>query len=135
MNPALIADPYVVLFGALLVLFGASVVLAFLLARHGDLAWPLAAVFGTSAVLWLGLLTLDLSRLAAADLRPSAIDARWVLFPAAIILFGSGTVVLWTYGEHAAGAHAWEYRFAVRLIVLCSVLALFGVLIQPLFAA
>lgn len=128
------SDPSVFLFGALLLLFGVGGVLAALLKRHGDLAWPLAALFGTSACVWLGLLAFDLAHLYAADIRPASIDARWILFPASILLLTSGTVVLGVYGEHAGGTHAWEYRTAVRLILLTTAAAFVGVLLQPLFA-
>ena len=130
----LFADPYTVFTAALLTLFGISGVLVLLLKRQPLLAWPLSAAFGVSAALWIGLWLLDTSRLYAIDIRPDQIAARWVVFPAAIILLLTGSIVTGVYGEHTGSAHAWEYRMATRLIVLASLCLLVGFILQPLFS-
>ena len=127
------ANPYAVLFGIMMLLFGVAVCLAAALKRFPLLSWPLTGVLGTLAFLFLGLLALDLTRVYAVDLRPAAIDARWVLYPAAVLLLGTGTLVLGVYGDHAGAEHAWEYRQAVRVCVALAFVAFVGIALQPLF--
>jgi len=128
-----IADPYLALYGVMLVLFGGGAVMAIALKRIALLAWPLAAVFGTLGFLFVGLAILDLTRVYAVDLRPTSVDYRWVLYLGAMILLDAGTLMLWVYGEHAAKDHAWEYRVASNIALLLAFAVLVGIMVRPLF--
>lgn len=127
-------DPYLVLYAAMLLLFGAAFVMTVLLKRHALLGWPLTGVVATLDFLFLGLLVLDLIRLYAADVRPETLAYRWVLYPAAILLLESSALVLWVYGEHAGADHAKEYRWAVLIGIIGSFAAFLGLALHPLFA-
>lgn len=127
-------DPYLVLYAATLLLFGAAFVMTLLLKRHAFLGWPLTGVVATLASLILGLLVLDLVRVYAADLRPETLAYRWVLYPAAILLLATSAIALWVYGDHTGADHAKEYRWAVLIGIIGGFAAFFGIALQPLFA-
>gem|GEM_PF-3280026 len=129
-----LGEPYVVLYGAALLLFGAAAVLAALLQIRPQLGWPLTGVLGTLTFLFLGLLGLDVTRLYALDMRPSGIAYRWLSYAAAVVLLATATAVLGVFGDRIAGAHGREYRVAVRVCIAASFLAMAGIVLQPFLA-
>lgn len=126
-------DPYLVLYAAMLLLFGGAFVMTVLLKHHAVLGWPLTGIVATLSFLFLGLLALDLTRVYTVDLQPETLAYRWVLYPAAILLLATSAIALWVYGEHTGADHAKEYRWAVLIGIIGGFAAFVGIALQPLF--
>lgn len=127
-------DPYLVLYGAMLFLFGLAFAIFALLPKAEHASWPLAGVLGTLTALFLGLFAYDLARLYAADVNPQDLGYRWSLYVAAILLCDTGTLLLGTFGNHIMTPQAKEYRIAALVCLFLSAAALAGIVLQPLFA-
>lgn len=127
-------DPYLVLYGAMLFLFGIALALVAVLPKAAHAGWPLAGTFGTLTALFAGLFAYDLARLFAMDVQPHAFGYRWALYVAAILLCGTGTLLLGTFGNHILAPQVKEYRLAALICLLLSAAALAGIILQPLSA-
>lgn len=126
-------DPYLVLYGAMLFLFGLAFAIFALLPKSAHASWSLAGVMGTLTTLFLGLFAYDLARLYAADVNPQDLGYRWSLYVAAILLGDTGTLLLGTFGNHLMAPQAKEYRVAALVCLLLSAAAFVGIVLQPLF--
>jgi hypothetical protein len=127
-------DPYLVLYGAMLFLFGIAFAFLAVLPKAEHAGWPLAGVLGTLTALFAGLFAYDLARLYAADVRPQDLGYRWALYVAAVLLCSTGTLLFGTFGNHIMVPQAKEYRIAALICLLLSGAALAGIVLQPLFA-
>ncbi len=127
-------DPYLVLYGAMLFLFGIAGAFLVVLPKAAHTGWPLAGLFGTLTALFVGLCGYDLARLYAADLRPEGLGYRWALYLAAVLLCGTGTLVFGVFGNHILVPQAKEYRIAAAVCLALAVAVFAGIVLQPLFA-
>ncbi len=133
-------DPGALLFGLLLVLFGAALTLACLLRRAPDAAMFLFAVLVVMELLFLGMFAMDL---VAADEAPASFSAitsfqelfaahRWVLFQLPVLLVGISAVILAVYRERIVERHASDAFSVVLVSVWASFAAILAILFEGL---
>lgn len=133
-NPLLLAnllDPGMILFGVLLVFFGAAILCIFLLKSIPDIAYPLAAIIAVLLVALVGHTILNLF-LPTVHAAPESLTAammlflahRWMMLALAKILLALSLVLLLVYGPRIAQPHARTYYGIVIFSVILSFIAL-----------
>ena len=129
---ALIQQPGMLLFGLVLILFGAAIAQVFLLKNHSHISTPLVVVLSIIFVALLGILIFDLSgtggRLytleSISELSELMSTHRWLLIQVPLILLPVSIINLLVYKEKINDKHANEYRNAVMVSVIVSFLTL-----------
>lgn len=132
-----LSDSGLILFGALLVLFGLALGLTFVLQTskhaHAALTATLAVIF----LLLVGIITLDLYGTANSfytfsttrTLSDALSTHRWLLIQLPVLLTLSSVIILATYHNRIADAHAKDYR---RIVQLSTVVSFVSVLLIAL---
>ncbi|MFH1404890.1 MAG: hypothetical protein ABIH21_02210 [Patescibacteria group bacterium] len=127
-----IIDPGVMLFGALLVLFGSSVVLAFQLKDHKNYSKTLMVVQVGLLLAMTGIVIADFYSLGepiralgmGGDLSEKLATHRWLLFQLPMAMTLTSLIILFVYREKISEAHARDYRWFVLTSVLISFLVI-----------
>jgi hypothetical protein len=135
-----VTDSGLILFGALLVLFGLTLGLIFVL-RSSKYAYEALLVDLVLIVLLLiGILALDLSGATGArytfgtfsNLSEMLSTHRWLLIQLPILLSLSSVMVLLTYRERIKDTHASAYRQMVQFSGVVSFLSILLIAIESL---
>ncbi len=126
-------DGGVILFGALLVLFGSAIPLSFLLKEKQNVAAPLIGILSIILALLIGIIAYDFAGAGTvytveeiAKLSELLSTHRWILFQLPFFLVLTSLIVLLIYREKIREAHAKYYRSAI----VFSVCAAFGAIIM-----
>ena len=118
-----LTDGGLILFGLLLVLYGFSLAVVFLL-RQAKQSWgTLAATQVLTLCVLGGILALDLSGASGALYTIQSIEHlsellsthRWLLIQVPVLLLLASLIVLVTYREHIANAYATRYRVFLQI--------------------
>jgi hypothetical protein len=133
-NPLLIAnllDPGMILFGVMLVLFGAAVAMAALLGQHPRLAYVLAAFLILLLLAFAGHMVVNLflpsTAVVAQSIEATALAFlahRWIILELAKVLLFTSIVLLVVYGPRIVEKHAKHYYWTVMASVGLSFLVL-----------
>ncbi len=133
-NPLLLAnllDPGMILFGVMLLFFGAAILCVFLLKSVPDIAYPLAAILIVILLALAGHVVLNLF-LPTQHFAPESLSAalllflahRWMMLALAKLLLFTSVVILLVYGPRIAQPHARTYYGVVMFSVLLSFIVL-----------
>lgn len=126
------SEPGILLFGVLMVLFGITLTLLFVIRKNVEfLQW-----FSVSLILLFFVLLVIVSLdLFGGSGSVSTFDSfgaistlfsthRWLLIQAPILLLGTSSLMVLVYGKELLSSHAKEYFFIVRSSVILSFLTI-----------
>lgn len=124
---ATILDPGMVLFGVLILLYGAALTVVFLLRKVPELARLLGALTLVLLVTLDGHVLLNLLLPSVRGATPSAtrltfllLEHRWFLLELAGVLLLTSAIVLFVYGSRLVQSHARHYHRIVIFSILVS---------------
>ena len=125
-------DSGLVLFGLLLVAFGASFVLVLLIKKLPKLFEILLGVLILILFLLIGIITIDLYNAGSgiytihnfAELSALLSSHRWILIQLPVILILMSIIILMVYRDNINQKYAKEYRWAVQFSVIASFLSI-----------
>ncbi len=129
---ALLQQPGLLLFGLVLILFGAAITQVFLLKNNPKVSTPLVYILLIIFVALLGILAFDLTGTAGRLYTFESISSlselmsthRWLLIQVPLILLPTSIITLLVYKERINDSHAVEYRATVIISVLVSFLTM-----------
>ncbi len=138
---ALIKQPEMILFGLVLILFGAAVTQVFLLKVHPHISSWLVATLSVIFVALIGVLAFDLSGTGGnlytlesiSNLSELMSTHRWLLIQLPLVLIPTSIITLLVYKEKINDKHAVEYRRAVMVSVLVSFVTLIVIGFESMF--
>lgn len=122
-----LSDAGLILFGVLLLLYGAIITLTFLLKMKPELFLTLAGLLKIQILLLLGIVALDLSGVepisASAsfpELSAALATHRWLIIQLPFILLLTSVITLLVYRERIVERHARHYYLATMFSILLS---------------
>ncbi len=134
-------DSGLVLFGLLLVAFGASFVLVILLKKLPKLFEILLGILILILFLLVGIIIIDLYSAGSgiytiqhfAELSELLSSHRWILIQLPVILILMSIIILMVYRDNINQKYAKEYRLAVQFSVFVSFLSIIIIGFESLF--
>jgi uncharacterized membrane protein YidH (DUF202 family) len=137
----ILQQPGLLLFGLVLVLFGAAVAQVFLLKNHSHISTSLVAILLVIFISLLGILTFDLAGTGGSLYTLESISSlselmsthRWLLIQVPLILVPTAIVCLLVYKERLGDSHAKEYRWAIIISILVSFASLLIIGFESMF--
>lgn len=120
-------DAGLILFGLVLLLFGAILVLALLIKHKPELVYTLVCLLCVQVLLLLGIVAIDLSGVGTvsvlgqfADLSELLSTHRWLIIQLPFILLLSSIITLMTYGKTIVDRHARTFYLATMISIWLS---------------
>lgn len=124
---AAFSDVGLVLFGMVLLVFGAILVFSFFLKQNPDWYLILTALLCMEFILLLGVVSLDLAGAGTisvvesfADLSELLSTHRWLVMQLPFILLATAIINLLTFGKTIVDRHAQIYYFATLISIWLS---------------
>ncbi len=124
---AAFSDAGMLLFGLMLLLFGAVLVLTLLLKHKPELVHALVCLLCIEVLVLLGIVGMDLSGVKTlnvlgpfAELSELLSTHRWLIVQLPFILLVSSIITLLTYGKTIVDRHARTYYLAVMISIWLS---------------
>jgi hypothetical protein len=121
------SDAGLILFGLVLLLFGATLVLTWLLKHKPELVHTLVCLLCIEFLLLLGIVSIDLSGIGTlrvlgpfAQLSELLSTHRWLVIQLPFILLVTSIITLLTYGKTIVDRHARTYFLAAMISIWLS---------------